>query len=108
MRSSDVAILVSRYAYVDFSRIYGFPNPFPKDAYFLRNGPKFNGEDLSLALKHISNFCDLTELLRVRDEDILIRLFYDSFQGRCKQWIESFPVRSIKLFEDFWLMFLEE
>ena len=35
-------------------------------------------------------------------------LFYDSFQGKCKQWIESFPVRSIKSFANFWLIFLEE
>ena len=94
--------------HLDFSGIHGFPNHFPKDAYFLRNGPKFNGEDLSLTLKHISDFCDFTELLRVKHEDVCIMLCYDSFQGKCKQWIESFPAKSIKSFEDFWLMFLEE
>ena len=77
MKNSDAAILVSRYACIDFSKIYGFPNPFPKDAYFLRNGPKFNGEDLSLNLKHISDFCDFTKLLRVKHEDVCIILFYD-------------------------------
>lgn len=35
-------------------------------------------------------------------------LLYDSFQGKCKRWIESFPAKSIKSFEDFWFMFLEE
>ena len=95
MKNSDAAILVSRYACVYFSEIYGFPNPFPKDTYFLRSGPKFKGEDLSLTLKYISNFRDFTNLLRVRHEDIFIILFCDSFQGKCKQWIESFPVRSI-------------
>ena len=82
MKSSDVVI--SRYAFIDFSRIHGFPNHFPKDAYFLRNGPKFNGEDFSLTLTYISDFCDFTELLRVRHDDIFIILFYDSFQGKCK------------------------
>ena len=108
MKDLEAAILSSRYACIDFSGIHGFPNHFPKDAYFLRNGPKFNGEDLSLTLKHISDFCDFTELLRVKHEDVCIMLFYDSFQGKCKQWIESFPTKSIKSFEDFWLMFLEE
>ena len=35
-------------------------------------------------------------------------LFYDSLQGKCKQWIESFPIKSVKSFQDLWLMFLEE
>ena len=77
MKNSDATILVSRHACIDFSKIYGFPNPFPKDAYFLRNGPKFNGEYLSLTLKYISDFRDFTELLRVRHEVIFIILFYD-------------------------------
>ena len=108
MKDPDATILISRYACIGFSGINGFPNHFRKDAYFLRNGPKFNGEDLSLTLKHISDFCDFTELLRVKHEDVCIMLFYDSFQGKCKQWIESFPTKSIKSFEDFWLIFLEE
>lgn len=108
MKDPEATILNSRYACIDFSGIHGFPNHFPKDAYFLRNGPKFNGEDLSLTLKHISDFCHFAELLRVKHEDVCIRLFYDSLQGKCKQWIECFPVKSIKSIQDFWFMFLEE
>ena len=108
MKDPDATILISRYACIDFSGIHGFPNHFPKDAYFLRNGPKFNGEDLSLTLKHISDFCEFSQLLRVKHEDVCIILFYDSLQGKCKQWIESFPIKSIKSFQDLWLMFLEE
>ena len=108
MKDPDATILISRYACINFSGIHGFPNHFPKDAYFLRNGPKFNGEYLSLTLKHISNFCHFAELLRVKHEDVCIMLFYDSLQGKCKQWIESFPIKSVKSFQDLWLMFLEE
>jgi hypothetical protein len=107
MRDSDVATIISRYACLDFSEIYGFPNPLPKDEYFLRNGPKFSGEDLSLALKHISNFCDFTDLLRIKNEDVFLRLFYDSFQGKCRSWAEGFPARSIRSFTFFWIIFLE-
>ena len=99
MKDPEAAILSSRYACIDFSEIHGFPNHFPKDAYFLRNGPKFNGEDLSLTLKHISDFFDFIKLLRVKHEDVCIMLFYDSFQGKCKRWIESFPAKSIKSFQ---------
>jgi hypothetical protein len=107
MKNSDVATIVSRYACLDFSQIHGFPNPLPKDEYFLRNGPKFSGDDLSLTLKHISNFCDFTELLRVKHEDVFLRLFYDSFQGKCKGWAEGFPARSIRTITTFWVVFLE-
>ena len=78
MRTSYPASIVSRYACLDFAELPGFLNLLPSDEYLLRNGPKFNGEDLSLAVKHISNFRDFTELLRVKHEDVFIRLFYDS------------------------------
>ena len=78
MRTSDLASIVSRYACLDFAELLGFSNLIPLDEYLLRNGPKFNGEDLSLAVKHIYNFCEFTELLRVKHEDVFIRLFYDS------------------------------
>jgi hypothetical protein len=107
MKNLDVATIVSRYACLDFSQIYGFPNPLPKEGSCLRNGPKFNGEDLSLNLKHISNLCDFIELLRVRHEDVFLRLFYDSFQGKCRSWVEGLPAKSIGSFSIFWVIFLE-
>jgi hypothetical protein len=107
MKNSDAATIVSRYACLEFSQIYGFPNPLPKDEYFLRNGQKFSGDDLSLTLKHISNFRDFTEFLRVKHEDVFIRLFYDSFQGKCRSWAESLPLKSIRSITTFWVVFLE-
>jgi hypothetical protein len=97
MRDSNVVIIISRYAYLDFSEIYGFPNPLPKDEYVLRNGPKFSGED----------FHDFTDLLIIKNEDVFIRLFYDSFQGKCRSWDKVFSSRSIKSFSSFWLIFME-
>jgi len=107
MKNSDVESLISRYACLDFSRIYGFPNPLPKDEYCLRNGLKFNGKDLSLTVKHISDFRDFTELLRVKHEDVFLRLFHDSFQGECRSWVDSLPAKSVRSFKDFWCIFLE-
>ena len=107
MKNSEAESLISRYACLDFSRIYGFPNPLPKDEYCLRNGPKFNGEDLSLTVKHISDFRDFTELLRVKHEDVFLRLFHDSFQGKCRSWVDSLPAKSVRSFKYFWCIFLE-
>ena len=67
MRTSHLTSIVSRYACLDFAELPGFPNLLPSDEYLLRNGPKFNGEYLSLVLKHISKFHKFTELLRVKN-----------------------------------------
>ena len=91
-RTSDPASIVSRYACLDFAELLGFPNLLPSDEYLLRNGPKFNGEYLSLAVKHIYNFHEFTELPRVKHEDVFIRLFYDSLQGKCKSWVEDLSI----------------
>jgi len=47
------------------------------------------------------------KILGVKKEDVFIRLFFDPFQGKCRRWIEGFPIRSIKSFVDFWHIFLE-
>ena len=102
MKNLEADTIISRYACLDFSQIYGFPNSLPKDEYFLRNGPKFNGDDLSLIWKNLSNFRDFTELLRVKYEDVFLRLFHGSFQGKCKSWAEGLPTGSIRTITYFW------
>jgi hypothetical protein len=101
MSNLEVDTIISRYACLDFSQIYGFPNPLPKDEYFLRNGPKFNGDDLSLTWKHLSFFCDFTKLFRFKHEDVFLRLFHDLFQGKCKSWAGGLPVGSIRTITSF-------
>jgi hypothetical protein len=34
-------------------------------------------------------------------------IFYDSFQGKCRSWVEGLPAKSIRSFSTFWLIFLE-
>ena len=62
---------------------------------------------MTVAVKHISNFCEFIELLRVKHEDVFIRLFYDSLQGKCKSWVEDLSVGSIRSLTDFWIIFLK-
>ena len=107
MMNSVVVIIISRYAFLDFSGIYVFPDHLPKDEYFLRNGPKFRGDDWSLTLEHISNFCCFIDLIRIKHEDVFIILFYDSFQGKCRSWAESLLAKSIRSFSSLLLIFLE-
>jgi len=60
-----------------------------------------------LNLKHISYFHDFTELLRVKHEDVFLRLFHDSFQGKCRIWDDGLAAKSIRSFLVFWVIFLE-
>jgi hypothetical protein len=92
---------------LDFIDLPGFPNTLPIDEYFLRNGPKFNGDDIILALKHISNFRDFIVLLRIKNEDVFFILFYDLFQGKCRSWDKGFHARSMRSIIGFWAIFLE-
>lgn len=73
----------------------------------MSNGPIFNGEDLILTLKNVANIKIFVELLRVKQEYVFITLFYDSFEGKCRQWIENLSIRYIKSFVDLWHIFLE-
>ena len=66
MKDSDVASICSRYSCIDFSNLPSFPNQLPKDAYILSNGPKFNGEDLTLTLEHIENFKTFVEIIELK------------------------------------------
>jgi hypothetical protein len=84
MKNSDAATIVSRYACFDFSQIHGFPNPLPKDEYFLRNGLKFSGDDLSLTLKHISNFATSLSFL----ESNMKMFSLDCFMIRSKESVK--------------------
>ena len=107
MNDSDVVSIYSRYSCIKFSNLPSFTIQLQKDAYILSNGPKFNGEDLALTFEHIENFKTFVEILRVKNEDVFIRLFFDLFQGKCRKWIEGFPIRSIKSFAYFLHIFLE-
>jgi hypothetical protein len=105
MKNSDAATIVSRYACLDFSQIYGFPNPLPKDEYFLRNGPKFSGDDLSLTLKHISNFRDFTEFLESSMKMFSLDCFMIHSKGSVRVGLKVFLLDLLELLQLFGLSF---
>jgi len=58
--------------------LYTFPNDYPK---YL---PRFDGENGVTAQKHIQVFEDYLNLFEVDDEDVSIRLFTLSLQGKVR------------------------
>ena len=45
--------------------------------------------------------------MAIEHEDIFIRVFHDSLEGGCKEWVNKFPPSSIYLFIRFFDVFLD-
>jgi hypothetical protein len=66
-----------------------FLPPFLHDlpANYSNNIPRFDGENVNIpAEKHIQNFEDFLDLYEVEDDDVYIRMFSLSLQGKVKNW----------------------
>jgi hypothetical protein len=52
-------ILAKRYAFCDFSKIVGFPNPVPSRDEWENSIPRFRGEEWEVPAEHLLDFHDL-------------------------------------------------
>jgi len=78
---------------------------FPKNHY--RYLPRFDGEcDNITAKRHILNFESFLELFEVDEEDVSIRLFALSLQGKVKSWFKTLLDVSISDLQQFVETFL--
>jgi hypothetical protein len=107
MADSVVVAVASRYASLDFKGIPGFPNPLHDNKECLERCPKFNGNDLSKAERHLSDFQYFVDCLEIVHEDVYMRMFYDSLEGNCRIWVKSFPPKFIDSITSFWDLFLK-
>jgi len=80
-------------------------NPFPSD--HPKYLPKFDGENSVTAQRHIQAFEDYLNLFEVDDEDVCIRLFTLSLQGKVRTWFKTLPEASISNLEKFLKIFLD-
>jgi hypothetical protein len=70
--------------------------------------PRFDGENVNItAEKHIQRFEDFLELYEVEYDDVYIRMFALSLQGKVKKWFKNLPAASIKNFHQFMQIFLD-
>ena len=61
--------------------------------------PRFDGECNNVnAKQHVQNVETFLDLFEVDDEDVSIRLFSLSFQGKFKSWFKTLPDASISDF----------
>ena len=77
-------------------------------ANYTNNLPRFDGENVNItAEKHIQRFEDFLDLYEVEDDDVCIRMFSLSLQGKVKNWFRNLPSASIRNFQQFMQVFLD-
>jgi hypothetical protein len=75
---------------------------------YINNLPRFDGENEKItAEKHIQNLEDFLDLYEVEDDDVCIRMFALSLQGKVKNWFRNLPAASIRNFHQFMQVFLD-
>jgi hypothetical protein len=94
-------IFAKRYAFCDFSKIVGFPNPVPSRDEWENSLPRFRGEEWEVPAEHLLDFHDYMHRLQVVHEDVQIRLFCFSLEGIARDWYRSFPCASVNSLAEF-------
>jgi hypothetical protein len=75
---------------------------------YINNLPRFDGENANItAEKHIQSLEDFLDLYEVEDDDVCIRMFALSLQGKVKNWFRNLPAASIRNFHQFMQVFLD-
>ena len=74
-------ILEKKYAFYDFSKIVGFPNPVPSRDEWERSIPRFWGEEWEVPVEHLLDFHDFIHRLEIVHEDVQIKIFRYSLEG---------------------------
>jgi hypothetical protein len=59
------------------------------------------------AEKHIQSLEDFLDLFEVEEDDVCIRMFSLSLQGKVKNWFKNLPAASISNFHQFMQVFLD-
>jgi len=79
---------------------------FPTNYYLYL--PKFDGECKNVDVEqHVKNFETFLDLFEIDNEDVSIRLFSLSLQGKVKSWFRTFPDASILDLHQFIKVFLD-
>jgi hypothetical protein len=77
-------------------------------ANYTNNLPSFDGENVKItAEKHIQSLEDFLDLFEVEDDDVCIRMFSLSLQGKVKNWFKDLPAARISNFHQFVQIFLD-
>ena len=77
-------------------------------ANYRSNLPRFDGENAKITTeKHIQNLEDFLYLFEVEEDDVCIRMFSLSLQGKVKNWFKNLRATRISNFHQFMQVFLD-
>lgn len=68
---------------------------------YLKELPKFNGENGITAEDHLVTFQDYTNNMYVEEADVFSRMFIHSLEGEARKWFQNLPNRSITHYDHF-------
>ena len=95
------AILAKRYAFCNFAKIDGFPNPLPDRSEWEVSLPRFSGHDWEVPTEFLWDFHDWIHRLHFIHEDVKIKLFRYSLEGATLDWCRDLPKASITCLKEF-------
>jgi hypothetical protein len=84
-----------RYAFCNFSSIFGYPHPVPNRDEWERSILRFRGEEWEVPTKHLLDFHDFIHRIGIVHEDIQIKFFRHSLEGISLDWCRSLPSANI-------------
>ena len=85
------AILVKRYAFYNFLKLDGFPNPMLDISEWEVSLPQLSGHDWEMPAKFLWDFRDWFHKLHVVHEDVKIKLFRFSLKGATLDYCRNLP-----------------
>ena len=95
------AILARRYAFCDFSHIAGFPNLVPDREIWDYCLSRFRGNEFDHPAEHLFDFHECMQRLNIFHEDVLIKMFRNSLEGKAREWCNILPTASISSLSSF-------
>lgn len=98
-------VFAERYAFCDFSNTSGFPNLVPDRSEWEGPLPRFRGEDWKVPTEFLLNFHECMLKLKVIHEDVMIKLFRYSFEGKSHDQCRSLSPSSISSLQEFHTVF---
>jgi hypothetical protein len=99
------AILAQRYAIFYFSNVPGFLNPMPERNEWESCLPKFKGEYWEVPAEFLLDFHEYMRQLGIIHEDVLMKMFRYSLEGKAREWCRSLPQSNISSLKEFHVVF---
>jgi hypothetical protein len=101
MSSSFAARIAARFAPLDFTNVFGFPNVVPDIKEWGDHLPSFREDKDDNPAQHLFEFHKLMHQLDIHHEDVLMKLFMFSLGGDARLWYKSLLPSNISSLKEF-------